>query len=189
MFLAYGVEYFNPDVAAKEITSRNPGISQVEANSAAWQEGKRLLERAIAEKLDFAFETTLGGRTITALLEEALAEGVEVRIWYVGLATVELHIARVRSRVRKGGHPIPEERIRERYVQSRLNLIRLLPKLTELLLYDNSEDADPGAGKAPEPKLLLHLVGGRINRCCDLFEVPEWAKPVIAAAIKLGAKG
>lgn len=189
MFLAYGVEYFNPDVAAKEITSRNPGISQVEANSAAWQEGKRLLERAIAEKLDFAFETTLGGRTITALLEEALAEGVEVRIWYVGLATVELHIARVRSRVRKGGHPIPEERIRERYVQSRLNLIRLLPKLTELLLYDNSEDADPGAGKAPEPKLLLHLVGGRINRCCDLFEVPEWAKPVVAGAIKLGAKG
>lgn len=189
MFLAYGVEYFNPDVAATEITSRNPGISQVEANSAAWQEGKRLLERAIAEKLDFAFETTLGGRTITALLEEALAEGVEVRIWYVGLATVELHIARVRSRVRKGGHPIPEERIRERYVQSRLNLIRLLPKLTELLLYDNSEDADPGAGKAPEPKLLLHLVGGRINRCCDLFEVPEWAKPVVAAAIKLGAKG
>ena len=189
MFLAHGVEYFNPDVAAKEITSQNPGISQVEANSAAWQEGKRLLERAIAEKLDFAFETTLGGRTITALLEKALAEGIEVRIWYVGLATVELHIARVRSRVRRGGHPIPEERIRERYVQSRLNLIRLLPKLTELLLYDNSEEADPGAGKTPEPKLLLHLVGCRINRCCDPFEVPEWAKPIVAAAMKLGAKG
>src|SRR2546429_3621910 len=62
MFLAHGVEYLNPDVAAREITSRNPGISQVEANSAAWQEGKRLLERAIVEKLDFAFETTLGGR-------------------------------------------------------------------------------------------------------------------------------
>lgn len=132
MFLAHEVEYFNSDVAAQEITSQNPGISQVEANSAAWQEGKRLLERAIAEKLDFAFETTLGGRTITALLEKALSEGIEVRIWYVGLATVELHIARVRSRVRKGGHPIPEERIRERYVQSRLNLIRLLPKLTNL---------------------------------------------------------
>src|SRR2546430_14782464 len=83
-------------------------------------------------------------------LFRSLAEGIEVRIWYVGLTTVELHIARVKSRVRQGGHPIPEERIRERYVQSRLHLIRLLPKLTELLLYDNSEEADPGAGKTPE---------------------------------------
>jgi len=188
MFLAQGVEYFNPDTAAREIASRNPGISQVEANSAAWQEGKRLLERAIAEKLDFAFETTLGGRSIAGILEKALAEGIEVRIWYVALASVELHIARVKSRVERGGHTIPEERIRERYVKSRLNLIRLLPKLTELLLYDNSEEADPSAGEKPEPKLLLHLVRGRMTLSCDPFEVPEWAKPIVAAAINLGAK-
>jgi predicted ABC-type ATPase len=188
MFLAKGVEYFNPDTAAREIASRNPGISQVEANSAAWQEGKRLLERAIAEKLDFAFETTLGGRTIAGLLEKALAEEMEVRISYVGLASVELHIARVKSRVEQGGHAIPDERIRERYVQSRLNVIRLLPKLSELLLYDNSVEADPSAGETPQPKLLLHMVRGKMIRSCDPFEVPEWAKPIVAAAINLGAK-
>jgi len=33
------------------------------------------------------------------------------------------------------------------------------------------------------------LVGGRINRWCDPFEVPEWAKPIVAVAMKLGAKG
>ena len=188
MFLAQGTEYFNPDLAAREIASQNPGLSQAEANSAAWQAGRRLLERAIAEKLDFAFETTLGGRTITALLEKAVREGIEVLIWYVGLTSIELHIARVKSRVRQGGHAIPEERIRERYVQSRLNLIRLLPHLTELLLYDNSEDADPVAGKTPEPKLLLHLIRGRIRASCELFDVPEWAKPIVAAAIKLVPK-
>src|SRR5438876_11438908 len=112
MFLAHGVEYLNPDVAAREITSRNPGISQVEANSAAWQEGKRLLERAIVEKLDLAFETTLGGRTITGRLEKALAVRIEVRIWQVGLTAGELHLDRVNCRVGKGGHPIPEERSR-----------------------------------------------------------------------------
>jgi predicted ABC-type ATPase len=188
MFLAKGVQYFNPDAAAGEIASRNPGISQIEANSAAWQEGKRLLERAIAEKLDFAFETTLGGRTIAGLLEKALAEGIEVCIWYVGLASVQLHIARVKSRVEQGGHAIPEERIRERYVQSRFNLIRLLPKLTELLLYDNSVEADPSAGETPQPKLLLHMVRGKMTRSCDPFEMPEWAKPIVAAAINLGVK-
>jgi len=185
MFLEQGAKYFNPDTAAQLILSANPGVSQAEANSLAWFEGKRLLERAIAEKLTFAFETTLGGKTITVLLSRALSEGVEVRIWYVGLSSAELHISRVRSRVERGGHDIPEETIRERYTQSRLNLIQLLPKLTELLLYDNSEEADPKAGEMPEPRLILHLLQGKVSRLCDLSEVPEWAKPIVAAAMKL----
>ena len=187
MLLQQGLDYFNPDHAAQRILSANAGISQLEANSAAWYEGKLLLERAITEKLDFAFETTLGGKTIADLLEKALSEGIEVRIWYVGLDSVERHIARVRSRVAQGGHDIPEERIRERYTQSRLNLIRLLPRLTELLLYDNSDEADPHTGKAPEPGLILRLVQGKVRETCDLTRAPEWAKPILAAALKLNA--
>jgi predicted ABC-type ATPase len=185
MFLREGVKYFNPDEASHRILTSNPGISQLEANSAAWQEGRRLLERAIAERCNFAFETTLGGNTMTALLERALVAGIEVRIWYVGLNGPELHIARVRSRVEKGGHDIPEARIRERYDRSRLNLIQLLPKLTELRVYDNSEEADPDTGVAPEPKVVLHLVRGKVVSCCDLTLTPDWAKPILAAAMKL----
>ncbi len=190
MLLQQGVEYFDPDHAAQRVFSANllsgnPGISQLEANSAAWHEGKRLLERAITEKLDFAFETTLGGKTIADLLDKALSERIEVRIWYVGLDSVERHIARVRSRVAQGGHDIPEEKIRERYTQSRLNLIRLLPRLTELLLYDNSKEADPRTGRTPKPGLVLRLVKGKIRETCELTRVPEWAKPILAAALKL----
>ena len=184
MFLQEGVEYFNPDEAARLILSTNPGITQVEANSAAWQEGRRLLERAIAERCNFAFETTLGGNTITALLQRALLSGIEVRIWYMGLSSPELHIARVRSRVEKGGHDIDEARIRDRYDRGRLNLIHLLPKLTELRVYDNSEEADPHTGVAPETKLVLHLVRGKVGSSCDLTLTPEWAKPILAAAMK-----
>ncbi len=115
MFRESGAEYFNPDEAALQFRSANPEMTQGEANSAAWLQGKRLLERAISERLDFAFETTLGGRTIADLLEHALSKKIEVRIWYVGLASPELHIARVRSRVAAGGHDIPEAKIRERY--------------------------------------------------------------------------
>jgi predicted ABC-type ATPase len=184
MLLRQRVEYFNPDEAARRILAANPGTSQPQANSAAWHEGKRLLERAIAERLDFAFETTLGGRTITDLLERAAARGIEVRIWYVGLSSPELHIARVQSRVAKGGHDIPEPRIRERYDASRLNLIRLLPSLSELWVYDNSKDADPDAGVAPEPKLVLHLRHGTVVDPRDLSLTPEWAKAIVAAAMK-----
>src|SRR5688572_18354280 len=146
--LQRGVEYFNPDEAATQIRSASPGITAEEASSAAWRQGKRLLQRAIAVHLSFAFETTLGGHTMTALLESALRLGVEVRIWYVGLSSPELHIARVRSRVARGGHDVPDTKIRERYDRSRLNLIHLMPKLTELRVYDNSQEADPHAGVA-----------------------------------------
>lgn len=184
MLLAEGVPYFNPDEAAARVRVANPGISEAEAQSIAWHEGKRLLERAIAEHLDYAFETTLAGSTISGLLERALSDGIEVRVWYVGLAGADLHVARVRSRVSRGGHSIPEEKIRKRYARSLLNLIRLLPRLTELLVYDNSEDADPYTGAAPEPRLILHLASGKIAAMCDPAIVTDWAKPVMLAALR-----
>jgi predicted ABC-type ATPase len=185
MFLAKGTDYFNPDDAAARIRVAKPHFSEAEANSQAWNQGTRLLQRAITERLTFAFETTLGGNTIPALLSSALSAGLEVRVWYVGLSSVELHIARVRARVEKGGHSIPKQKIRERFDRSRLNLIRLLPRLTELLVYDNSNEADPDVGERPDPKLLLHMASGKIIGSCDLQLIPEWAKPILGAALKI----
>lgn len=184
MFRQSGADYFNPDGATARIVSANPGITAAEANSAAWHEGKRLLERAIAERLDFAFETTLGGQTITSLLEKALEAGIEVRILFVGLRSPELHMARVRSRVARGGHNIPEEKIRERYDRSRIHLIELMPRLTELRVVDNSFEADPHAGHPLQPTLVLHLKKGRIVEMVGLAKTPQWAKPMVAAAMR-----
>lgn len=180
-----GADYFNPDEAARRILAANPGTTQTDANSAAWHEGRRLLEHAMASGSDFAFETTLGGRTIADLLERALRAGLEVRLWYVGLTSADLHIARVRARVARGGHDIADDRIRERYDRSRLNLIRLLPTLTELRLYDNSRNADPHTGRLPQPQLVLHMVRGKVARICALRHAPEWTKPILAAALRV----
>lgn len=184
MFRAAGAEYFNPDEAARRIAKANPGIAMEDANAAAWQEGKRLLERAIGERLDYAFETTLGGQTIAGLLEETLATGMEVRMWYAGLDSADLHVARVRARVSTGGHDIPEARIRERFDSSRLNLIRLLPRLTELRVYDNSREGDPRLGKRPSPRLILHMRQGKVVETCGLESAPDWTKPILAAALR-----
>ncbi|HZF19806.1 MAG TPA: AAA family ATPase, partial [Burkholderiales bacterium] len=153
---AFGGEYYNPDEAAKRLMVARPGLKQAEANAAAWHQGRRLLERAVAEHLDFAFETTLGGTTLSRLLAQAAEKGAEVHLLYIGLSSPELHIARVKARVRAGGHDIPEADIRRRYEHSRLNLIHLLPKLASLRVYDNSTQADPAKGRVPEPKLVLH---------------------------------
>jgi len=179
-----GVEYFNPDEAAAQILTVNQHISIEEAQSAAWYEGKRLLERAIAERLDYAFETTLGGNTIAALLEQAMSSEVEVRLWYVALSSLDLHVERVHARVARGGHNIPEERIRERYTSSLINLIHLMPKLTELRVYDNSLDADPNDGERPEPHLIVHVDHGKVVSMCELALTPDWAKPLVVAALR-----
>lgn len=183
----FGTDYFNPDEAAQRFRSVAPGLTQAEANSAAWHQGRRLLERAIAGRLDFAFESTLGGNTIPALLARAASLGIEVRVWYVGLSSPDLHIARVRARVAKGGHDIPEADIRRRWDTGRLNVIRLLPRLTELRVYDNSRDADPDTGAAPVPMLVLHVRNGRLVAPRDLSATPGWAKPLVAAAMRLDA--
>ncbi|MGE0392458.1 MAG: zeta toxin family protein [Vicinamibacterales bacterium] len=180
-----GTNYFNPDEATRRIRALRPDVSEADANSSAWMHGKLRLERTIAERLTFAFETTLGGHTITALLEQALDEGLEVRIWFVGLDSPDRHIARVRARVSQGGHDIPDEKIRDRYNASRANLLRLLPRLTELRLFDNSAEADPATGHAPELLLVLHMTRGRITGMCPPIDVPGWAKPIVAAALRL----
>jgi predicted ABC-type ATPase len=161
-----------------------PGMKQTEANAAAWHQGRRLLERAIAERLDFAFETTLGGSTLAKLLALAADQGAEVHLLYIGLSSPELHLARVRARVRAGGHDIPEADIRRRYEHSRLNLIHLMPKLASLRVYDNSAPADPARGRTPEPKLVLHIEKGKVRNPGDLARTPDWARPVVAAALK-----
>ncbi len=180
-----GADYYNPDEAARKLRQSRPALAQREANSLAWQQGKRLLEKAIERRLDFAFETTLGAATIPALLRDAASRGFAVNIWYVGLSSVELHLARVRARVARGGHDIPEADIRRRYEHSRLNLIDLLPHLAALRMYDNSVEAALAEGKPPELTLVLHMEKGRILNAAALRGTPDWAKPIVAAAMKM----
>jgi predicted ABC-type ATPase len=188
-----GIAFYNPDEAARRIALRNssliPAPTLEELNAAAWTQGRVLLERAIAGRLNLAFESTLGGQTITELLEKAADQGIAVHVWFVGLATVALHLERVRRRVAKGGHDIPDAKIRERFDRGRVNLVRLLPRLTTLRLYDNSAEADPDRGASPAPRLLLHCQDRTIVEPAKLETLltatPAWAKPAVAAALKL----
>jgi predicted ABC-type ATPase len=189
---AKGGHYFNPDEAAAAIRQAQPHLSHTQANSAAWHEGRKLLQHAIAHRMDYNFETTLGGKSFARLLKEAAEKGFEVRIWYVGLASPEHHLARVRARVAHGGHNIPEADIRRRFDQSRLQLIELLPCLQELRLYDNTLEADPKQGQAPTPQPILRWLKqpdgqGIAALGVPMNKIPPWSKAVVMAALKLSA--
>lgn len=178
-----GAVYFNPDEYSRQLRTRN-SLPLVKANAIAWAYGKSRLEDAIAKGTDFTFESTLGGKTITALLMRAVNQGHRLNIWFVGLESVDLHLKRVALRVEKGGHPIPETAIRERWIGSRENIIRLMPYVTDLRVFDNSlEVAD---GETPDPALLLSIQDGQLAYPGpeEIAMTPNWAKPIIAAAFK-----
>jgi predicted ABC-type ATPase len=185
-----GGEYFNPDEATRQIRDANPTLSEGQANALAWARGVQQLEDAIGHGTDYAFETTLGGNTITRLLIRAATQNCTVSMWYCGLPSPELHLQRVRARVAAGGHDIPEDRIRKRYDASRLHVIELMPHLHDLRVYDNSTPGDPAAGRRPQPRLLLSIRNRQFMfplQPRDLAATPPWAKPIVAAAWKLSA--
>ena len=180
-----GIPWFNPDTFTRELVAAT-GSPLADANAAAWQEGLRRLNAAIAHGEDYAFETTLGGNTIAARLGDA-SESHDVLMWFCGLDSPEHHMARVRLRVSHGGHDIPEAKIRERYRTSIANLVALLPHLSRLQVYDNSRDAGPGTPVA-DPRLLLQMDEGRIAWPTDadtLRATPDWAKPILEAALSM----
>jgi len=177
-----GGQYFNPDEIARAIRSADPSLDAMAANGRAWVVGRGLLEKAMRDRSDFAFETTLGGNTMTGLLLEAAQQAFEIRVWYAGLSSPDLHLARVAARVRRGGHDISEHDVRRRYDLSRHNLVVLLPHLQALQLWDNSAESDPATGAAPRPVLVLHLRAGVIVAPPALGRTPAWARPIVAAA-------
>jgi len=68
-----------------------------------------------------------------------------------------------------------------------LNLIDLLPALRALRILDNSTEADPAHGQTPKPTLVLSMEGRKILEPRDLTQTPAWAKPIVAAALKVKA--
>lgn len=182
---AAGLSWFNPDTFARELIAVT-GCDQSTASGRAWAEGLRRLDEAIANHRHFAFETTLGGHTMAARIVQA-ASTHDVLVWFCGLDSPERHIARVRARVRAGGHDIPEARIRERYPRALLNLIVLMPRLAHLQVYDNSVDVAPGT-PIPDPVLVLETRAGRIvwpgpDDMGALRRTPEWAKALVEAGL------
>jgi len=183
-----GLTWFNPDTFARELKAAT-GCDQETANAHAWEEGMRRFDEAAAKGLNYAFETTLGGKTVTAKILKA-TKTHDVLIWFCVLSSPELHIARVEARVAAGGHLIPEEKIRERYPQAQLNLIKLMPHVAYIKVYDNTAEA-AADGTVPDPVLVLEMENGQVvwpapDDLKALQRVPEWTKPILEAALRSG---
>jgi len=83
------------------------------------------IEEHIAAKEDFAFETTLSGRSYLRLIKRLRNDGWRVELVYLALPSVEMSRLRVAERVAHGGHNIPLRDIERRFPRSLHNLFHL----------------------------------------------------------------
>jgi predicted ABC-type ATPase len=131
------LSFVNADTIAR-------GLNAFRPEAAALQAGRVMLVRLkelAAERVDFAFETTLAGKTYLPFLRSLRENGYSVELNYFWLRSADLAVSRVRARVRKGGHDIPEDTIRQRYGRSLSNFWeRYRHEADAWYVYDNSED-------------------------------------------------
>ncbi|MFB4321601.1 zeta toxin family protein [Priestia sp. BR_2] len=136
------LKHRNPDVVvidADEIARGYRHLPQNKADFAAGREAVKRVRDCIQSGKSFSIETTLGGQNAIRQMELAKQAGFKINLYYVGLDNVNLHIERVAQRVAKGGHHIPEEDIRRRYVTSLENLPKAMRLADHSYLFDNSK--------------------------------------------------
>lgn len=181
-YLRRGGEYFNPDEYARSLITA--GMGPKEANGHAWKFGFDALQASIDQGKHYAFESTLGGNSIPFELMRSLAMGCRLDLFFVGLSSAELHIQRVAERVRRGGHDIPEAKIRERYENSRKNLLPFIGTAANLRVWDNSRQTADGR---PSPFEVFSVQDGllQLGNAVTLETAPEWTQPMLARAIKM----
>lgn len=98
------------------------------------------VQKCIQMGKSFNQETTLAGQTIKKQIKKIKEQGYQIHLYYVGIATPEIAIERVKHRVMRGGHGIPEEDIRRRYEVSLNNLKEVFPLCDRVRIYDNTEN-------------------------------------------------
>jgi predicted ABC-type ATPase len=128
------LRFYNADEIAR-------GLSPLDPSAGAIKAGRLLLSGvrdSINRRETFALESTLSGKTYVRTLKRALSSAYDLELHYLWLSNVEQAIARVRRRVRMGGHNVPTADIRRRFKRSLVHLLDdYLALATRWAIWDN----------------------------------------------------
>lgn len=152
-------EFLNADLIAAGLSPFAPESQNVRA-------GRLLLARIkelAAQREDFAFETTLAGRSYAKLLRQMKGDGYRIVLFFLWLPNANLAVARVANRVRQGGHHVPETDIRRRFAAGLHNLFNLYRPLLDAWWLCN-------ASRLPPPTIAHEEDGDVIVSQPDLFQ-------------------
>jgi len=118
------------------------GLAPFEPSRAAIKAGKLVLQQIheFAQRgLDFAFETTLSGKSYAKLLSALKSKGYALHLFFLWIPSPELAIARIKDRVAEGGHDVPAEDVRRRFIRGVNNFRSYGALFDSWMLFDNSK--------------------------------------------------
>jgi predicted ABC-type ATPase len=132
------VHFVNADLIAGGLSPLRPELAARRAGRLVLTELNRL---ATAHK-DFAFESTLSGRTYLRMLSRWKAAGYRIEMVFLSLPSVQLALQRIVARVRQGGHDVPRADVIRRFDRSWANFHVVYRPLADVwAVYDNSGEA------------------------------------------------
>ncbi len=127
--------FINADAIAAGLAAFAPETAAIRAGRLMLAEIEHCAQRGDS----FAFETTLSGLSYLKHIEIWRGQGYLVSLYFLSLPNVETAIARVAERVQQGGHNIPENVIRRRFVSGQDNFQRHYQgAVDDWALYDNT---------------------------------------------------
>ena len=129
-------EFVNADEIAK-------GLSPFQPEKVAFEAGRIMLNRIdelFKNQENFAFETTLATKTYRQKVKFAKENNYNTTLLFFWLRNSNLAKERVKTRVKEGGHNIPNDIIERRYMNGIKNLFDIyLEIVDQVLIFDNSE--------------------------------------------------
>lgn len=99
-----------------------------------------LRQKLILSKASFTVETVMSHSGKVDLLRSAQSAGYRTYLYYIATDDPQINISRVRNRVQRGGHPVPEDKIVERYHRSLALLLDAVRATNRAYIFDNSGD-------------------------------------------------
>ena len=97
-------------------------------------------EQYLARRLSFSFETVFSHPAKVDILKRAHAEGFRTYMYFIATEDPGINVMRIRQRVKRGGHDVPEEKTVARYYRCLEQVKYALPHLDRAYFFDNSAD-------------------------------------------------
>ena len=134
-----------------------------------------LRQKLMEQKISFTLETVMSHPSKVELLEQAQAAGYRTYLYFVATDDPDINLSRVQSRVKLGGHPVPEDKITERYDRSLALLMDAIRRTNRAYIFDNSGDNADG-----QHTWLAEITEGKqLELKTD--KIPAWFKRAVLA--------
>jgi predicted ABC-type ATPase len=144
----------NADLIAEGLAAFDPAGVALTAGKVMLSRIKELANR----RATFAFETTLAGRSYAPWLAGLIEKGYLFHIVFLWLPGPEFALERVKDRVRRGGHAVPERTVRRRFHAGLANFFALYQPMADTWrIFDNSGTALPSLVAAGRGRNVIRI--------------------------------